>query len=69
LTFPSTGRRGAAFAPPGDGRPTWFQARETPVAQDPTSNDTTEDESNAADEPDTGTGSVGAARPAPVEPG
>ena len=31
-----------------------LQAREVPVAQDPTSGETTEDETNAADEPDAG---------------
>ena len=39
-----------------------FQARETPVAQDPTATETTKDESNAADEPDAGTGAIGSAR-------
>jgi hypothetical protein len=29
-----------------------LQAREVPVAQDPTANETTDDESNAGDEPD-----------------
>ena len=38
-----------------------FQARETPVAQDPTATETTKDESNAADEPDAGTGAIGSA--------
>jgi predicted PurR-regulated permease PerM len=45
-----------------------LQARETPVAQDPTANDTTEDESNAADAPDAGTGTVGAGRGTTREP-
>jgi predicted PurR-regulated permease PerM len=44
-----------------------LQARETPVAQDPSSIDTTEDESNAADAPDPGTGTVGAGRTALAE--
>ena len=39
-----------------------LQAREIPVAQDPTANETTDDEANAADEPDAGTGTEGAAR-------
>jgi predicted PurR-regulated permease PerM len=39
-----------------------LQARETPVAQGPASSATTEDESNAADAPDSGTGPVGAGR-------
>ena len=45
-----------------------LQARETPVAQDPSSNDSTEDESNAADAPDAGTGPVGGARAATPDP-
>ncbi len=40
-----------------------LQAREIPVAQDPTSNESTDDDTNAADAPDRGTGSVGGARP------
>jgi predicted PurR-regulated permease PerM len=44
-----------------------LQSREVPVAQDPTANDTTDDESNAADEPDTGkTYDAGAAPVRPV---
>ena len=42
-----------------------LQAREVPVAQDPTANETTDDEANAADEPDAGTGTEGAARGTP----
>jgi len=50
-----------------------FQAREIPVSQVAASDDTTDDESNAADAPDSGTGTVGAARstrpaPAATEP-
>jgi predicted PurR-regulated permease PerM len=39
-----------------------LQARETPVAQDPTSSSTTDDESNSADAPDAGTGPIGGGR-------
>ena len=42
-----------------------FQAREIPVSQVAGADDTTDDESNAADAPDSGTGTVGAARSAP----
>ncbi|HEX2753945.1 MAG TPA: AI-2E family transporter [Candidatus Limnocylindrales bacterium] len=45
-----------------------LQAREIPVAQGPTATETTADESNAADEPDAGTGSRGAARGTPASP-
>ena len=43
-----------------------LQSREIPVAQDPTANDTTENESNAADEPDD---DVAAIRPQPTASG
>ena len=42
-----------------------FQAREIPVSQVAGADDTTDDESNASDAPDSGTGTVGAARSAP----
>ena len=45
-----------------------FQDRAVPVAQDPSSNETTDDDSNAADAPDAGTGTEGAARGATPEP-
>jgi predicted PurR-regulated permease PerM len=42
-----------------------LQARETPVAQDPSTSDATDDESNAADAPDPGTGPLAGTAPAP----
>ena len=42
-----------------------LQAREVPIAQDPSANETTDDESNAADEPDNGIDA--AARPEPAD--
>jgi predicted PurR-regulated permease PerM len=41
-----------------------LQARETPVAQDPSGSDSTDDESNAADAPDAGTGPLAGTAPA-----
>jgi predicted PurR-regulated permease PerM len=59
---------GALFAVPiaavGEVLIEGLQARETPVAQDPSASDSTEDESNAADAPDAGTGPLAGAAPA-----
>jgi len=41
-----------------------LQAREVPVAQDPTANETTDNELNAPDSPDGGTETARQARPA-----